>query len=159
MPGDMLTNDAMVASFFFLELDGAVVSSLLTVAGIEVGVEVVPSKQTSAAGKMVIMKTRGTANTAPDVTVTRLAPLTKTGDKLWDWWEEVHTAGMDATKRSTYRKTGSIVVFDSTGTEISRYNFENAWPSKITTSDMGIDNNSPVTETIVLTTELLTRIK
>jgi hypothetical protein len=51
------------------------------------------------------------------------------------------------------------VVYGHVMDEIARWNFENAFVSKISTSGLSATTNDPVTETITLQCENLTRKK
>jgi phage tail-like protein len=94
-----------------------------------------------------------------ELTVKRLSPLDSTSDNLWKWFLDLRKKGMSATTRATDRKSGSIVIYDATLTEISRWNFTNAWPSKIQNDGFDVAKNDPVAESITLQYETLERIK
>ncbi len=80
-------------------------------------------------------------------------------DKLWEWFNDIRDKGIHLADRTSNRKSGSIVMYDSTNTEIARFNFTNGWPSKISTDQLSVDSNDPIKETITLTVESLARIK
>ncbi|MEO9140177.1 MAG: phage tail protein [Jatrophihabitans sp.] len=159
MPNELLKTDMLVAQNFFLEIDGEVVSSLSGVSGLDIEMDVVTSTQVGKDGKQQIIKTRGGANKAPDLSLTRLAPADSGSDALWKWFNAIHSGGMSLKDRSGQRKSGSIVMYDSTHAEIARFNFENAWPTKISTDALSVDSNDPVKETVTLACESLVRKK
>lgn len=159
MPNELIKTDMLVAQNFFLEIDGEVVSYLSGVSGLDIEMDVVTSTQVGAKGQQQIIKTRGGANKAPDLSLTRLAPSDAGNDALWKWFNAIHSGGMKNADRSGERKSGSIVIFDSTHTEIARFNFTNAWPTKISTDALSVDSNDPVKETITLACESLVRKK
>ena len=82
-----------------------------------------------------------------------------TQDKLWGWFNDIRDKGILLSDRSNNRKSGSIVMYDSTNAEIARFNFTNGWPSKIATDQLSVESNDPVKETITLTVESLARVK
>ena len=57
------------------------------------------------------------------------------------------------------RKNGSVVIYDSTLTEVARWNFYNAWPSKISNDSFTVGGNDPISETVTVQYEKLERTK
>jgi len=160
MPNEALINtDPIVAQNFFLEIDGSVVSILSSVSGLDIEMEVVTMEQAGANGKVQVVKTLGKSNKAPDLSLVRMAPPVMTDDKLWGWFNDIRDKGILLSDRTNNRKSGSIVMYDSTNTEIARFNFTNGWPSKIATDQLSVESNDPVKETITLTVESLARVK
>jgi len=160
MPNDALINtDPIVSQNFFLGIDGSVVSILSSVSGLDIEMEVVTMEQAGANGKVQVVKTLGKANKAPDLSLVRMAPPDMTQDKLWGWFNDIRDKGILLSDRSNNRKSGSIVMYDSTNAEIARFNFTNGWPSKISTDQLSLESNDPVKETITLTVESLARVK
>ena len=74
-----------------------------------------------------------------------------TQDKLWGWFNDIRDKGILLSDRTNNRKSGSIVMYDSTNAEIARFNFTNGWPRKISTDQLSVESNDPVKETITLT--------
>lgn len=159
MPNDLISHDPLLAQNFFLEINGEVISSLSSVSGLDVEVDVASATQVGKDGKSQIVKTLGGRNKAPDITLERIAAPDSKVDKLWEWFNAIYQGGMKLTSRADQRKDGSIVLYDSAHTEIARFNFENGWPSKIATSGLNVEGNDPVKETITLTVERLERVK
>lgn len=160
MPNASLINtDPIVSNNFFLEIDGSVVSILSSVSGLDIEMEVVTMEQAGANGKVQVVKTLGKSNKAPDITMVRMAPPDMTSDKLWGWFNDIRDKGILLSDRTNNRKSGSIVMYDSTNAEIARFNFTNGWPSKIATDQLSVESNDPVKETITLTVESLARVK
>ena len=89
----------------------------------------------------------------------RMAPPDSTQDKMWGWFNDIMSKGILQSDRTNNRKSGSIVMYDSTHVEVARFNFTNGWPSKISTDQLSVDSNDPVKETITLTIESLARVK
>lgn len=156
---NFLQEDTLIAQNFFLEIKGEIVSYLSGVSGLDVSMDVVESVQVAADGKKVIRKMLGTHIKPPDLSLTRVAPTDISSDKVWEWFNKIYQKGMPVGDRTAERKDGSIVLFDSTGQEVARFNFFGGWPSKISTDALSVDSNDPVKETITLTIERLERIK
>lgn len=159
MPNDLISTDPLIAQNFFLEIDGDVVTVLSGVSGLDVEMEVATTQQIGKSGKSEIVKTLAGRNKAPDLSLTRMAPADATQDKMWGWFNDIMHKGILLTDRTNNRKNGSVVIFDSTHTEVARFNFTNGWPSKISTDALSVDSNDPVKETITLVIESLARIK
>jgi phage tail-like protein len=159
VPNDLISTDPLVSQSFFLEVDGSVVSMLSGVSGLDAEVEVVSTTQVGPKGQRQTIKTLGGQNKAPDISLTRMAPVDATKDKLWQWFNDVRDKGMVVGAREKIRKNGSIVLYDTSNAEVSRFNFFNAWPSKISTDALSADGNEIVKETITLVCEKFERVK
>lgn len=158
MPNSLLKTDPLINQNFFVEIDGQVVTYCQSVSGLDMEVQVVQTIQRGEKGLQQIIKTMGTHVSAADLTLTRMAPADSTKDEMWSWFNSIRDKGLDSA-RSQGRKNGSIVLYDTTPAEISRYNFYNAWPSKISTDAMSSDGNEVVKETITLVCERIERKK
>jgi phage tail-like protein len=159
MPNDLISTDPLIAQNFFLEVDGEVMSMLAGVSGLDIEMEVASTQQVGKDGKSQTVKTLAGRNKAPDLSLTRMAPADSSADKLWTWFNSIMKEGMKVGDRTSHRKNGSVVLYDSTHSEVARFNFTHGWPSKIATDGLSVDSNDPVKETITLTIERLERIK
>jgi phage tail-like protein len=158
MPNDLISNDPIVARNFYLELDGENLV-LSGVSGLEIELDVVSIAQNGKDGKQQHVKTLGGVLKAPEITVTRMAPLNAKSEPLWTWFLRIRDGGMKAASRSETRKNGSIVLYDSAYDEVGRFNFFNGWPSKIATDPLSTDSQEAMKETITLVVERMERIK
>lgn len=160
MPNEaLIAVDPLISQNFFLEIDGEVVTILSGVSGLDVEMEVAVTQQVGKNGRSQTVKTLAGRNKAPDLSLTRMAPPDSKQDKLWGWFNDIMDKGILLSDRSNNRKSGSVVMYDSTHTEVARFNFTNGWPSKISTDQLSVDSNDPVKETITLTIESLARVK
>lgn len=159
MPNALISTDPLIAQNFFLEVDGSVVSMLSGVSGLDVEMEVASVTQVGKDGQSQIVKALANRNLAGDLTLTRMAPPSSADDKLWGWFNTIRSGGMKVGDRAANRKNGSVVMYDSSHTEVARFNFTNGWPSKISTDALSADSNDPVKETITLVIERLERVK
>ena len=73
---------------------------------------------------------------------------------IWDWREKIVQGGVDEN-----RKNGSVVMFNQGLEEVARWNFENAWPLKVSGPSMKSDSNEFGIEELVITHEGLYREK
>jgi phage tail-like protein len=70
--------------------------------------------------------------------------------ELYDWIKAV----VDGDVR---RRDGSVVQFDATGTEVYRWNFFDAWPTKLTAGEFNAQTSSVLVDVLVLAHERLER--
>nr|WP_297428381.1 phage tail protein [uncultured Actinotalea sp.] len=159
MVDGLFTNDPIVAQNFFLEVDGEVISTLISVSGLDIEVTVSRSKVSGKGGMLEEIKGLGSYTQTSDLTLTRVAPLDSGNDKLWKWFNDIRGMGLVATDRAGQRKNGSIVLYDSARNEVARFNFFNAWPSKISTDQLSVESTEVVKETITMVIERLERVK
>ena len=152
-------DDPLVGTTFFLEIQGEIISNLSSVDGLAVEIETADITQRTPDGKYVQQVMMAKPKYTGQLTLKRYAPLDMKNDAIWKWFDDIRSKGMSATARSQQRKHGSVVIYDTTLTEIARWNFTNCWPSKIETDGMDVTKNDPVSETITMQYELLTRVK
>jgi phage tail-like protein len=143
------THDAeFLGSQFTLEVDGVELARFQAVSGLNWETEVVEFKDTMADGKVAIRKRPGQTK-FPDVTFKRgLSADTA----LLDWYKTVLDGKVE-------RKSGSIVVYDLAGTEKDRWNFERAWPSKWSASDLDAGSDAIMIEEVTIAVEHIERKK
>ena len=128
-----------------VEVDGASIATVFSCE--EFGSETAVIQVTSGTGTSV-MKVPGATNFLNIVCTARL-----TSDKtLANWRKQVENGQISAA-----RKNGSLIMLDSLGQEVTRYNFSNAWPSSLKVKWEGASAGTPVTETISLVIENLVR--
>jgi phage tail-like protein len=159
MPLDLIADDPLVGNNFFLEIDGEVIANLASVEGLSIELEKMDINQRTTGGTFVQHVAYSKPKWTGELTVKRLAPLDATSDPLWKWFMDLREKGMGLASRATDRKNGSVVIYDTTLTEISRWNFYDAWPSKIVSDGLEVGKNEPVSETITIQYEKLERKK
>lgn len=151
--------DPLVANHFFLEIDGSVISQLSEISGLDVELEVTDFQQQLPNGQYAQRKAFSKPKWTGELTLKRLAPLDYSNDPLWKWFDAIRAKGMSISSLDSQRKNGSVVIYDSTLTEIARWNFYNAWPSKISNDSFSVGSNEPVFETVTIQHEKLERKK
>jgi phage tail-like protein len=136
--------DPLVSFAFALEVQGAVAGFFTEVSGLGSETEVTEHLVVGPSGQQVVKKVPGRLKWE-DITLKR--GITSNMD-IWKWRKQVEDGDVVGA-----RKNGSIVMYDQTGAEVARWNFENAWPSKVTgpqpsaeSSDIGIEELTLVHE-------------
>lgn len=143
------TSEMLMTTFnFAVEIDSVTVAFFKEAKGLTAEVEVITHQVVNEKGKQITQKIAGHASTG-EFTITK----TMDGNKyLADWFTEVKNGKFDS-----YRRNGSIVMFDPQGNETARWNFINGWPKSWSASDLDSSADSVATEEIVITHEGMER--
>ena len=133
---------------FHVELDGVDIGAFKECSGVDSETEIIEYKETTKEGKLIIRKLPGAMKWA-DITLKKSIDSRK---DLWDWRAEVERGDIDAARRN-----GSVVLYDSTHAEVTRWNFFSGWPSKWKGADLNAGENSVAVEEVTITHEGLVR--
>jgi phage tail-like protein len=140
--------DLMTTFSFVLEIDNVEMASFRKCTGVESETETIEYKEATKDGKMIIRKVPGAMKWS-DITLERRIDSSKA---LWEWRLQVEQGSVDDARRN-----GSIVIKDSTQTEVARWNFQAGWPSKWTGAELDAGSNEIATEKVTITHEGLQR--
>ena len=144
------TRDPLVGFHYAIEVQGVVTGYFTECSGIGSEHEVIEHKIVDEKGRELIQKIPGRLKWE---NVTFKRGITENMD-IWDWRETVVQGQVDDARRN-----GSIVMFNQSLEEVARWNFENAWPLKVSGPSMKADSNEFGIEELVLTHEGLYREK
>jgi phage tail-like protein len=148
VPGEK-TDVELVSSWFYVELDNGISGSFTEASGLSFEMEVVEQEDVDASGNPRTRKRPGTAKYQDIVVKRTLGP-----DKsFWNWAKKIRDGVAD------FRTNGAIVLYDIGGTELGRWTFTNAWPSKWSASDLDVGTDDLMTEEVTLAIESLERVK
>ena len=136
--------DPLLGFNFALEVQGAITGYFTECSGLGSEHEVIEHKVVTDKGKEIVQKIPGRLK-SNDITLKR--GITAEMD-IWDWRKMVENGDI-----ATARKDGSIVMFNREGTEVARWNFNRAWPSKVTGPSVKSDSNEFGVEEVVLVFE------
>lgn len=145
-----LPQDALSAQRFSIELDSVALAQFQEISGTSSELDVIEVKEVDKTGKLTLKKQIG-ARKAPTITLKRAANQSM---DLWNW----HKAALDG-KLKEARRNGSIVQYDFEHKEVARYNFTNAWVSKVAVSGFKAGDNSPSIEEVTIVCETFDRVK
>lgn len=148
-------NLPLAASQFYVDIKGLDAFLCGSVDGLQVENEVANYAQQSAKGMNNQVVGLGRVKFPGELTIKRLAPQDVTKDKMWVWMNDIRKKG----SLHDDRKDGSVVIYDLQGTELSRWNFYNAWPSKIVQDGVDSTKNDFLHETITIQYDKLERFK
>jgi phage tail-like protein len=142
--------DPLISAQFAIEFQGVIAGAFQECTGMGSENEVVEYKASTQKGDYVIQKVPGRMKWN-NITLKR--GLTDAVD-LWDWRKQVEQGKIEEA-----RKNGSIIMFDQTGKEVARWNFTNAWPSKISGPAANAGENTAAIEEMEITHEGYERVK
>ena len=146
MPATGARVDPFVNFNFLVELEGIVQASFRECSGLEATTEVIDFRQ--GGDNTTVYKLPG-KTTYGDITMKW--GLTESSE-LWNWRRTVIEGRIR-------RKNGSIVVYDlANHTEVVRWNFVNAWPTKWEGPSFNAQGNEIAVESLVLAHEGVARV-
>ncbi len=142
--------DPLVAFKFGLEIEGKLSGFFTSVSGIGSESEVIEHKIVNPdTGETIIQKLPGRL-TWTEVTLKR--GVTSSVD-IWAWRQEVVEG-----KIEDARTNCSIIAYNQANEEIARWNFENAWPSRVTGPEMDAGGQDYMVEEVTIVHEGMTRV-
>ncbi len=142
-------SDPLIGFNFGLELQGNITGYFTECSGIGSEHEIVEHKVVNEKGMEIVQKIPGRMKWQ-DVSLKR--GITD-NMQIWDWRRMVEQG-----KMSEARKTCSVIMFDRNYEEVARWNFENAWPSKVTGPSVKADSNEFGVEEVTLVHEGMWRV-
>ncbi|GER84092.1 phage tail protein [Thermogemmatispora aurantia] len=145
----MAEKDPLVSSWFGVEFQGQVVGAFRECTGLGSENEVVEYKASGPRGEFVIKKVPGRLKWS-NITLKR--GITDSMD-MWQWRKLVEQGKVDEA-----RKNGTITMYNQQGEPVARWNFINAWPSKLTGPSANASNNEVAIEELEITHEGYERV-
>lgn len=146
---DSISGDPLIGSHFLVQVEGKIAGYFLSVSGLGSETAVIDHKIVTAAGAPINRKIPGRLSWG-DVTFKRGVT---TNLDFWQWRNEVTSGNVDGA-----RMDGSIIMFDQSGKEVARWNFEKAWPLKVSGPDASSSDNSVAMEEVILVHEYIERV-
>jgi phage tail-like protein len=130
---------------FLVEIDGIAQGSFTDCTGLGSTTEVIEARE--GGDNTTVRKLPGKTSYSD---ITLKWGMTNSND-LWDWRQRIIDGNVD-------RRHGALVVFDLTNkNEVARWNFVNAWPTKLELPAFNAKGNEVAIETLVLAHEGLSR--
>jgi phage tail-like protein len=143
-------SDPLVGFHFALELQKQIAGYFTECGGIGSEHQVIEHKVIAEKGQEVVFKLPGRLKWG-DITLKR--GVTENMD-LWNWRKQIEDGKVDGA-----RKNGSIIMYNQELKEVARWNFKNAWPSKISGPAPKADSNDISLEELTITHEHIERVK
>jgi phage tail-like protein len=142
--------DPLVAFKFGLEIEGKLTGYFTQVSGIGSETEVVQQKVVnSETGETIIRQIPGRLTWTP---VSLKRGVTSSVD-IWQWRQMVVDGKIDEARTNC-----SVIAYSQDNEEIARWNFENAWPSKVIGPDMDAGSTDYMVEDVTIVHEGVERV-
>jgi len=141
--------DPLVGFHFGVEIQGEVSGYFTECSGLGSEHEVIEHKVVTETGQEVVLQMPGRLKW-DNITLKR--GITSEMD-IWDWRKQVEDGTVDGARRD-----GSIVMFDQNLDEVARWNFERAWPLKVSGPSPKADSNEIGIEELTICQEYITRV-
>lgn len=143
--------DPIVGFHFSVEIQGTVSGYFTECSGLGSETEIIEHKVMNEAGTAeIVMKIPGRMKWE-DITLKR--GITGNMD-VWEWRRQVEEGDVEGA-----RKSGSIVMFNQQLQPVARWDFERAWPSKVTGPQPKSDSNEVAIEEMTIVHEGIKRVK
>lgn len=134
--------DPLASYSFFVDITGVTVAQFKEVTGLGISVGIVENRSNQLKGQPILQKMPGSVK-YDDIHLSR----GKVADPaFWTWMKTVQEG-----KISDARKDGSIILYDYAHGEVTRYNFFDAWPSRVEIGKLTAGADTVLLETVVLT--------
>ena len=141
--------DPIVAFKFGLELEGKLSGYFTQVGGIGSETEVIQQKVVSETGETIIQQIPGRLTWTP---VSLKRGVTSAMD-IWKWRQMVVEG-----KVADARTNCSIIAYAQDNSELARWNFVNAWPSKVVGPEMDSGSTNYMIEDVTIVHEGVERV-
>ncbi len=142
--------DPLVGFHFAIDLQDIIKGFFTECSGLGSEQEVVEHKVVTEQGQEVVLKLPGRLKWE-NITLKR--GITSNLD-IWKWRKEVEDGDVDKA-----RKDGSIIMFDQHLKEVARWNFERAWPVKVSGPQVKADSNEISIEELTIAHEYIERVQ
>ncbi len=138
--------DPIASYSFHVEIDSITIAQFKEVSGLSIAIGVIEHRANKLTGQPVLKKLPGAVH-FEDI-VLRRGKVNDTA--FWTWMKTVQDGKIDEA-----RKNGSIVLFDYAHGEVSRFNFQEGWPSKVEIGKLQAGADSVLLESVTITHEHL----
>ena len=142
------SKNPLVSFHYAIDISGVVKGYFTECSGIGSEHEVIEHKIVDDSGHQLVQKIPGRLKWE-NITLKR--GITASMD-IWDWREQVVQGKVEEA-----RKNGTITMFDQELKPIAKWDFERAWPVKVSGPAVKSDSNEFGVEELVITHEGLTR--
>jgi phage tail-like protein len=141
--------DPLVGFHFAVDLGGVIKGYFTECSGLGSEHEVIEQKVVNEKGQQVIIKMPGRLKWE-NISLKR--GITSSMD-IWTWRKKVEDGDVEGA-----RQNGSIVMYDQNLKEVARWNFERAWPVKVSGPSPKADGNEIGLEELTLAHEYIRRV-
>lgn len=143
-------SDPLISYQFQLDVSGKITGFFQDVSGIGSETTVVSQDATDINGNPIVQKLPGRL-VWTDVTLSRGITAST---EIWEWRKEVEEGKMNDARRNC-----SITLMDASNNPAARWDFVNAWPSKVTGPEIKAGSNDFAIEQVTLVHEGMERVE
>ena len=141
--------DPLIGFHFAVDIQGAATGYFTECSGLGSEHELIEHKVVTEKGQEVVLQLPGRMKWEK---ITLKRGITSNMD-MWDWRKQVEDGDVDSARRD-----GSIVMYDQHLKEVARWNFERAWPVKVSGPSPKADSNAIGIEEITIAHEYIARV-
>lgn len=141
--------DPLLGFHFALDLGGTIAGYFTECSGIGSEHEVIEHKVINEKGQEVVMKIAGRLKWE-NIVLKR--GITSSMD-VWDWRKTVEDGDLEGARRN-----GSIIMFDQKLNPVAQWDFERAWPVKVSGPQPKADSNEIGLEEVTIAHEYIKRV-
>lgn len=142
--------DPLVGFHFGVDVQDEISGYFTECSGLGSEHEVIEHKVVTEKGNQVVLKLPGRLKWE-NITLKR--GITEDMD-IWQWRKMVEDGDVEDARRD-----GSIIMYDQHLNEVARWNFERAWPVKVSGPQPKADSNEISIEELTIAYEYITRVK
>jgi phage tail-like protein len=146
----MPTEDPLRASSFALEFQGVIAGVFRECSGLGSENSIITQEGRNEKGQYIVQKLPGNIKWTDIV----LKSGVTSSLKMWDWRKLVEEGKVEQA-----RKNGALVMYNSEGNEIARWELIRCWPSKLTGPSMDAKSGEVAIEELTVTHEGYKRSK
>ena len=142
--------DPLVGFHFAVDIQGVIAGYFTECTGLGSENELIEHKAITPKGQEVVIKVPGRLKWE-NITLKR--GITSSMD-IWKWRKQVEDGDVEGSRRD-----GSIVMYNQKLEETARWNFERAWPLKVTGPQPKADSNEIGVEELTIAHEYIERVQ
>jgi phage tail-like protein len=141
--------DPLIGFHFALDLEGTITGYFTECSGIGSEHEVIEHKVVNEKGQEVVLKIPGRLKWENMVFK---RGITSSMD-IWDWRKTVEDGDVEGARRN-----GSVIMFDQKLNPVAQWDFERAWPVKVSGPQPKSDSNEIGLEELTIAHEYIKRV-
>mgnify|MGYP001063169935 CR=1 FL=1 len=145
----MADENPLVGFHFAIDIQGAINGYFTECSGLGSEHEIIEHKVVNQNAQEVVQKIPGRLKWE-NITLKR--GITSNMD-IWKWRKQVEDGDVAGARRD-----GSVIMYDQTLKEVARWNFERAWPLKVTGPQPKSDSNEVGVEELTIAHEYIRRV-
>jgi phage tail-like protein len=154
--------DPLIGFHFAVDVQGVVTGYFTECSGLGSEHDIVEHKVVTETGQEVVLKIPGRLKwenitlkrgITSSMDIWEWRKQVEDGDVIWEWRKQVEDGDVNGARRD-----GSVVMYDQHLEEVARWNFERAWPLKVSGPAPKADSNEIGIEELTIAHEYIERV-